>query len=87
MRVWVPVGTTAGDPGHGAAARDVRALADRSGTTRRTRSRCSRARSGSVIVTPDNSGVVQAGSYTAYAHRVINNTAFADTFDFRAARA
>jgi hypothetical protein len=37
---------------------------------------------GSVIVTPDNSGVVQAGSYTAYAHRVINNTAFADTFDF-----
>nr|MCU0231114.1 hypothetical protein [Acidobacteriota bacterium]MCU0479340.1 hypothetical protein [Chloroflexota bacterium] len=39
---------------------------------------------GSVIVTPDNSGVVQAGSYTAYAHRVINNTAFADTFDLRA---
>jgi uncharacterized repeat protein (TIGR01451 family) len=39
---------------------------------------------GSVIVTPDNSGVVQAGSYTAYAHRVINNTGAADTFDFRA---
>jgi uncharacterized repeat protein (TIGR01451 family) len=38
---------------------------------------------GSVIVTPDNSGVVQAGSYTAYAHRVINNTLVADTFDLR----
>ncbi len=38
---------------------------------------------GSVIVTPDNSGVVQAGSYTAYAHRVINNTGLAETFDLR----
>jgi uncharacterized repeat protein (TIGR01451 family) len=34
-----------------------------------------------IIVTPDNSGVVVAGSFTAYSHWVINNTGAADTFD------
>jgi hypothetical protein len=36
---------------------------------------------GNVVVTPDNSGVVQAGGFTAYAHRVVNVTGSADTFD------
>ena len=40
-----------------------------------------------VIVTPDNSGIATAGLYSAYAHRVINNTGAADTFDLYVASA
>ena len=36
---------------------------------------------GPVALLPDNSGVVTAGNYAVYAHRVINNTGAAETFD------
>lgn len=39
---------------------------------------------GPVSLQPDNSGVVTAGSYAVYAHRVINNTGVAETFDLYA---
>lgn len=39
---------------------------------------------GPVAILPDNSGVVTAGNYTVYAHRVINNTLLNDTFDLTA---
>ncbi len=40
--------------------------------------------SGQVALLPDNSGVVTAGNYAVYAHRVINNTGVAETFDLQA---
>jgi uncharacterized repeat protein (TIGR01451 family) len=40
--------------------------------------------SGPVSLQPDNSGVVTAGNYAVYAHRVINNTGAAETFDLYA---
>jgi uncharacterized repeat protein (TIGR01451 family) len=39
---------------------------------------------GPVELQPDNSGVVTAGNYAVYAHRVINNTGVAETFDLQA---
>jgi uncharacterized repeat protein (TIGR01451 family) len=39
---------------------------------------------GPVALEPDNSGVVTAGNYAVYAHRVINNTGAAETFDLYA---
>ena len=36
------------------------------------------------MLEPDNSGVVTAGNYAVYAHRVINNTGAAETFDLYA---
>jgi uncharacterized repeat protein (TIGR01451 family) len=45
------------------------------------------AASATVIVTPDNSGIVAAGSYTAYSHWAVNNTGGPDTFDLYVASA
>ena len=45
------------------------------------------AASAAVIVTPDNSGIVAAGSYTAYSHWAVNNTGALDTFDLYVASA
>ena len=39
------------------------------------------AGTGGIIFFPDNSGVVTAGGYTVYTHRVVNFTGFTDTFD------
>jgi uncharacterized repeat protein (TIGR01451 family) len=83
VRVWVPAGATGG-------IQDTVRLRATSGISptvwddAKNEVTVLSSTLGAVIVTPDNSGVVQAASYTAYAHRVINNTAFADTFDFRA---
>ncbi len=83
LRVWVPAGTPAG-------VQDTVRLRATSGITAtvwddaKDEITVLSSTLGSVIVTPDNSGVVQAGSYTAYSHRVINNQAFPDTFDLRA---
>lgn len=84
LRVWVPGGTPAG------IQDTVRLRA----TSTLSATRWDEAEDeitvlpsgsfGQVIVTPDNSGVVAAGSYTAYAHRVINNTGVSDTFDLQA---
>ena len=81
VRVWVPAGTSAGIQ-NTVRLRATSSLSPSVWDDAKDEITVLSTTLGSVIVTPDNSGVVQAGSYTAYAHRVINNTAFADTFDF-----
>ncbi len=78
LRVTIPNGVTAG----GSESTGLRATSDRNpgrfdiATDETT----AVANLEPVIFLPDNSGVASAGSFTAYSHRVLNNTGATETF-------
>ncbi len=82
VRLTVPGGTALGtqDTTRLVATSDRSPSVSAAGTDETTVVPVQPAGPGRVVLTPDNSGIVRAGEWTAYTHVVINETPYPDTF-------